>query len=637
MGDVVVTASRDAQDIANVPTSVTVVTSEEIEKSTASNVPEVLQELAGIHVTDISGNQRNYNVDLRGFGESSQQNILLLVDGRRVNLTDLSGPDWNLIPLERIDRIEVIRGGLGTVVYGDNASAGVINIITKEGTKLDVRGDVGYGSYHTYKGAASVANAHEYVNYDLSLAADSTDGYRDNSDSKTFDLGGNVRIYPTEKFQLHISSGYHNDDTRNPGAILQSEFDSGVKRTDTTHPDDFDKVDDYYAKLGADLEMFTNDTFRIETSYRHRDKKSYGTYVGGWFDSDTTTDIYLISPQLIFRNDFGALSNSLVLGLDYTLADQNYDSGSEYYGFPSTISGTLGKENTAFYVHDDLVVYDSLTISGGYRTDRAKFTYDFGSRDDNVFDEEAYNAGVNWHFSSSSYVYGSYTHGFRYPVADEQFSYFTSTVDKSLLPQINNDYEVGGQFGLFGSLTLLVNAFLIQVDDEIFFNPRTYGNENLDGTTKRQGFEIGLNYKKKALDAGVNYTFTDSKIDGGAFDGKVIPNVPSHQAVAYVNYAFGNGLSLGIDGHYVGERYLISDLENAFAKADDYTVVNARVEYAWHWLTLYLNLNNILNEEYAAYSGLQYNAVTFANEPGYYPSPEFNFLAGVKFRFGAAK
>ena len=192
MGEVVVTASRDAQDIADVPASVTVFTSEQIEQSTASNVPEVLQNLAGIHVTDISGNQRNYNVDLRGFGESSQQNILLLVDGRRINLTDLSGPDWNLIPLERIERIEVIRGGLGTVLYGDNASAGVINIITKEGTRLDVRGKVGYGSYDTFTGAASVANAHDFVSYDVSMTADSTNGYRDNSDSHTFNLGGNA-------------------------------------------------------------------------------------------------------------------------------------------------------------------------------------------------------------------------------------------------------------------------------------------------------------------------------------------------------------------------------------------------------------------------------------------------------------
>ena len=256
------------------------------------------------------------------------------------------------------------------------------------------------------------------------------------------------RIYPTDKFLVHISTGYHNDDTRNPGAILQSELDSGTNRTDTTHPDDFDKVDDYYAQLGVDMDLLSNDTFKIETSYRHRDKKSYGTYIGGWFDSDTTTDIYLISPQLIFRNEFGAVSNSLVLGLDYTLADQNYDSGSEYYGFPSDISGTLGKENTAFYVHDDLVVLDNFTISGGYRTDRAKFKYDFNSRDDKVLDEEAYNAGVNWHFNSRSYIYGSYTHGFRYPVMDEQFSYFTSTVDKSMNPQINNDYEVGGQLGI---------------------------------------------------------------------------------------------------------------------------------------------------------------------------------------------
>ena len=77
------------------------------------------------------GNRRNYRVDLRGFGETAQSNTLVLVDGRRINQADLSGTDWALIPIDRVKRIEIIRGGRGSILYGDNAAGGVISARTK--------------------------------------------------------------------------------------------------------------------------------------------------------------------------------------------------------------------------------------------------------------------------------------------------------------------------------------------------------------------------------------------------------------------------------------------------------------------------------------------------------------------------
>ena len=217
MEEVVVTASRQPEETVKVPAFISVVTAEDIEQSTARNMAEVLRTQAGIHVSDISGNQRNYNVDLRGFGESSKQNVLLLVDGRRVNLDDLSGADWNLIPLDRIARIEIIRGSRGTVLYGDNATAGVINIITKEGARLEGAVGAAYGSYDTFRGHAGVSGVSDILAYDLSASYLHSDGYRDNSDTLSKDFGANLRIDPNDRLKLHLSAGYHNDDTTKSG------------------------------------------------------------------------------------------------------------------------------------------------------------------------------------------------------------------------------------------------------------------------------------------------------------------------------------------------------------------------------------------------------------------------------------
>jgi iron complex outermembrane receptor protein len=631
---VVVTASRQEEKTVKVPALVTVVTAEDIQQSTAQNVAEVLSMVGGIHVMDTGGNKRNYWVDLRGFGESAPQNLLLLVDGRRVNLPDLSGPDWNLIPLERIARIEVIRGSRGSVIYGDNATQGVINIITKEGRQLEGTITAQYGSYDTFRSNGAVSGATERLSYDLTVDYLKSDGYRDNSDADAKDIGANLRIDPTDALQLQLSAGYHYDDTRNPGAILESDFEAGAERTDTFSPNDFSKVDDYYVKAGLGLDMLTNDAFNLELSVRKQNKKSYGSSAAYWFEADTKIDIFSLSPQLIFRGDFDGITNRVTLGADYSHAKQDYDNYSEYFGFPSEIVADLEKDNSAVYFQDELGVGSNLSISGGYRLDRVVFTYKPATPvEKRVFDEEAYNFGINYAFSLRSHVYGSYTHSFRYPVLDEQFYYFNSTVDTGIVPQSSNDYELGAAIGVTDGLVLTIELFRSETENEIFFNFASGYNENMDGKTIRQGAELGLNWQWKALTLGGTYTYTHVDIDGGTYDGKEFPFVPEQKATGKALLKLGRGLSVGLDAIYVGQCVLLSDFNNDYDKVDDYTVVNGKILYQWRKLTFFADLNNIFSEEYSTFSGLGYNS-SWVVEPGYYPAPDFNVMVGVTARFG---
>jgi iron complex outermembrane receptor protein len=634
MQEVVVTASRDTEQAALVPAHVTVVTAEQIETSNAQNVPEALRALADVHITDISGNQRNYNVDLRGFGESSPQNILLLVDGRRVNLPDLSGPDWNLVPLERIERIEVIRGGRGNVLYGDNATAGVINIITKEASAMEATAAARYGSYDTVKLNASVSAAHDTLAYDITAGYFDTDSYRDNSGSDAKDMGGNLRIDPGDKLRIHVSGGYHYDDTRNPGALLQSDLNAGAEPTDTRYPNDFSKHEDYYAKAGLEIDMLSDDMFKLDSSYRDREKTVFGTYSGGWFDAQTSSTIWTVSPQLVFRGDFDGISNHVTIGTDFTQATQDIDNVSEFYGTPSQIATSMEKQNTAFYIHDRLGVSDKLYLSGGYRNDRVTYQYEDAPQGEKILDEESANAGINYLFGPGSHIYGSFTQGFRYPVLDEQFNFFFSTVDPSLQPQRSRNYEIGGTVRIAAGFVMRLNLFRTETKDEIFYDTTAFANQNMEGKTIRQGAEVGFDWRWKALHIGAGYTYTDTEFDGGLYDGKQVPAVPRDRATASIGCAIIGGLFVGADAVYVGERFLLSDFGNEYDKAEAYTVVNAKIQYGWRWLSFFVDLNNVFDEAYSTFSGLQYNASTFSNEPGFYPAPEFNVLAGVRGLFG---
>jgi outer membrane receptor protein involved in Fe transport len=626
MGEVVVTASRENEEAAKVPASITVIDTEKIERSNAKNVPELLAE-SGLHVSDIGGNQRSYTVDLRGFGESAPTNLLVMVDGRRINQADLSGTDWTLIPLERIERIEVLPGTRGAVLYGDNASGGVVNIITKEGAGLEATVAGAYGSYDTRSGAAAVDGAAGIASFNLTTTYLESNGYRDNSDTRAKSAGGTVKLDPTEIISLNFSGGYNEDDTRLPGSILQSDYAAGVERTDTTHPNDYADTEDYYGKAGLELFFLTDDAFRLDVSYRNRDVTQYASFAEGWFTGDTGIETLSASPRFTFQESFGEVSNRLIFGADFGETEEDITNTSLFFGDLTVGEFTLKKRAAGYYASDDLGVTPNLTLSGGYRYDRARFEFS-GTPVENTLDEEAATAGINYHLGRAK-VYLSYGKSFRYPVLDEMFNFFDNSVNTALRPQTSRHIEAGTQLDLVEHLALTFNLFRIETDEEIFYNPVAFANENLDGDTLRNGLELKLNLLRNGWSAGAGYTYTSAEIEGGQYNNSKIPNVPENKAVANLGYTFGMGLFLGVDGIYTGTRYLISDFGNVSVKQDDYILVNAKVKYDWHWLTLFCNLNNIFDESYASYGGLNY-----LGEPGYYPSPEFNLLAGVSARFG---
>jgi len=246
-----------------------------------------------------------------------------------------------------------------------------------------------------------------------------------------------------------------------------------------------------------------------------------------------------------------------------------------------------------------------------------------------TLDEEAYTLGVNYVVGKSKF-YVSYGQSFRYPLLDEFFNYNEFMFNPDLRAQTSRNWEVGTEYRMTDHLVFSANLFHLKTKNEIFLDPVSYTNINLDGDTRRQGIEAQVTYRMDGWYAGASYTYTHAKIEDGIYDDAKLPNVPEHTAGAHLGYRFDFGLLVGFDGIYVGQRFFISDFENAFEKQKAYTVVNAKLEYAWHQLMFFVNFNNIFNEKYTSYGVLG----LFPTERAYYPSPEFNVLAGVRARFG---
>lgn len=647
MSEIVVTATRYELQVSKVPANVSVITEQAIANSTAQNIPDLLRSEVGLKVTDLTGNNRNFTVDIRGFGERAGSNTLVLVDGRRVNQADLSDTDWLQIPLQRVERIEIIRGGSGSVLYGDNASGGVINIITKEGDRFQTAVSGAVGSYETYQSDAALSGREGPLTFALSGDTLTSDGYRDNSDLRAKDAGLNLAYLVHDRARLYLKSGYHKDDTSLPGALFRSDFANGLSRTDTTHPDDFAEVKDYYVQGGPEFYFGGDSLFKIDGSYRNRESDSFASGSWGRFTGNTEIDTVVVSPQVLVKLQLGGIRNTLTLGYDYENIEEEIWNDSIFFGEPSLGDADLKKEEQGYYVHDELVLTDRLTFSGGYRRDKADF--DFRSRKEEIVmgmprnsltdtdtttRESAVTGGFNYRYGQKSYAYVSGSKGFRYPLFDEFFNFGPNTLDENLKPQTTKSYEVGLRHYFSENGYAHLNLFQLDTEKEIFFNPVLFSNENMAGKTRRAGAELSFVAQPvKGLAVNGSYTYLDSEIKDGPFQGSEIPDVPNHKATLGATVDFGRGMTLALTGIYVGERPFVSDFPNDFDDQDDYVVVNAKLKYDWKHLTAFVDVNNLTGNDYAEYGVIGFSPTTFAPEEAFYPSPKINVLFGLSAKF----
>jgi iron complex outermembrane receptor protein len=627
VGEVVVTATRYEEQVTDVPANVTVITEKDIRNSNAQNIPDLLRAEPGVQVNDITGNRRSYTVDLRGFGETAALNTLVLVDGRRINQADLSGVDWMDIPLERVSRIEIVRGGRGSVLYGDNATGGVINIITKEGSKeLHAGADLAGGSYGTFKGGAYAGGTLKDLSLHLSGEYLRSDGYRDNSKTESKDLGVHAAYYVKDFMKIDFSSGYHKDHTGLPGALKESDFAAGLPRTATKFPNDFSETEDYYFALNPEVYFAGENVLRLDTSFRKRDFSSLSSGDFGNFLGESKIKTAAFSPQVIFRQAFGAVKNTLTAGSDYQKIDNDIVNDSVFFGARSIGIFNLKKEDLGYYALDETAVTDALRLSAGYRHDRAAFSFDPSTPGSVAMSKDVYTAGVNCTFFGKSYAYASYSRSFRYPLLDELYSFYTNTVNTSLAPQNSDDYEIGVRHYFRDGVYAQLNVFRLDTGREIFFNPVTYENENLDGKTRRDGVELSFSANATSrLTVSGSYTFMNAKIRGGIFEGKKVPNVPAQKATVDVMYHVTKEAAAILNGVYVGKRPFISDFANDFSDQQGYFILNAKFTYQWKSLKAFIDINNLTDKEYSEYGVLG----GIPLEKAFYPSPKRNFLVGI--------
>ena len=638
LGKIVITPSFSAEERSaySVPYMAEEYDRKDIEDKGANNILDFLKKVPSVNISDWYGTGVKANVDLMGFGDNSLSNILVLVNGRRVNDIDLSGIDWTQIPLDNIDKIEIIKGG-GNVLYGDNSSGGIINIITRKKAihkpkfEIDIKG----GSYSLDKESVYTSGKENAVSFSVYGEHLSTNGYRKNSQYRSKYANINVDVQLNNKTDLSFEFGHHRYHYGLPGAIYESDLSSGYTRRDSKYPNDNSRMEDNYIAASLKCKFSNNTSFMLDINYRNKNGVDNWLSYGGW---DSIVDKHInsinLTPRLVFKINTLGIKHSIISGLEIFSADFSSDT-NDLSIFNSDNFTDIDRRYRAVFINDTIYFNKKMSLNIGTRTQKEKFTFDYYSSslvvDDNIsFGQSSYEAGINYKLSNSGNVFINFSKGFRVPKTDEYFSAFASPpVNKSLIPQTSKTVITGINSQLNDKLKISADLFIMYLDNEIYYDPLTYANKNYD-KTKHEGADINILLKPaNNTELSGGYRFTQATFTKGDYSAKEIPAVPHSKINISLTHTFINNFSVHLDTLYRSKMYFINDINNALDKLESFWVTNIRISFKKKNIEFYTGINNLFNEKYSEYAAT--NAV--ASVKAIYPSPERNYFLGVKIKF----
>jgi iron complex outermembrane receptor protein len=627
------TAPVNRQFAGIVGASATVITAEDIARSPAQSVQEIIAQTPGVQLTSFYGgvNGAGTNVDVRGFGAFATANTLVLINGRRLNDIDLGGVDLSTIPRDSIERIEITRGNSGAVLYGDNAVGGVINIVTKTGVSgppVSMRAEAGVGSFNQRMGSASAAvNTGPWSSSVFSNAVKS-DGYRVNNALDQANGVGDIR-YTTSDFSAFFAVSGDDQKLGLPGGRTVNPT-TGVNelvtaRTGTDTPFDFGNKQGANATAGFIKTLWDGAELIVDGGVR--DKKQQAGFFGNVplqdFNAsyvDTKLQTWSLTPRLSIKNPVFGLPSAILTGIDYY--DATYHSNrSQLQGTPPLDVYDLTQRTLAAYWQQTIGILPTTDFSYGGRIQQtsltARDTLDpnapgfFGESQisplDSTETNHALHIGLEHRFNDAFAVFGRAASAFRTPNVDERVGAspifdptFTVALPRSfaLKTQTSNDVE-GGLRIKAGKFEMQSSIYNMDLTNEIHFDPVNFIDYNLD-PTRRYGSETSATYRASdtALLRG-GFAYTRAVFRDGQFTGNDVPLVSRYTASAGVSWnIWQKYLVADATVRYWSSRRMDNDQPNTQPLIPANATVDFKISGEYQHFFWSLSVNNVFNVMY---------------------------------------
>ena len=650
------------ENILAVPAKMTVISAEDIQQSGAKTVQEALEQVTGLVMYDSVGNAFQQTIDFRGFNGNPVPATSVFVDGVRVNDPEFNFVDFDLIPLETVERMEIIPGP--SAVYGKNAIGGVINILTKRGSEQrQMTGETAWGSFGRQRYSLNTSGPVGKLDYYGSLSREREDGFRDESDAKLWRGFGKIGYRPLDGTDLAVSYTYVKDKLEQAGSLPRSLADDDPEANFT--PGDFVDRENNFVRLTARQIIPGGLTFTGNGFYRRLQQESFLVsqpfLVGGM---NTTSQNFVDTEswggtfQLTHEYEVADFKNILSVGGEVTRNDfRNRMLSLSDFG-PFNVRRKSEEDVTGIFVQDTVHLFSDVVLVGGFRYDRNELDFrdllDSSNDGRKVYSRITPRGGLTYFLAPHSSVYFSYSQGFRVPTNDELFAQGSFGSNPNLKAVRSQNFELGfkSQISTWGNLAMAV--YQSNIRDEIFFtclacdfSPDDGQNRNVP-KTRRRGFELTLKVKpNEFVDGVVNYTYTEAQFRS-SFNisstrvvdvGDSFPLVPKNRLSVTGTVHPAKGFSLSLSGLYVSTQFLQGDESNTRDRLPSYFVLNGRVAYEHSvpggMLKGFLAVSNILNHNYFTSGIYAANRITGggAIQQFVVPSPGIGFFGGLSYGF----
>lgn len=595
--DVVVTGTRDVADVRFLPLTVTTISNEKLnEQYRTSVLPTVMEQTPGLFTTSrgILGYGASTgaagSMKIRGVGSGAE--LLVLIDGQPQYAGLMGHPIPDAYQTLMAEKVEVVRGP-SSLLYGSNAMAGVVNIVTRQmyqdGVKTDVQ--VQGGSYGTI--AADATNRVKLGKFTSIVGAQyqRTDGHRTNSEYEQF--GGFLKLgYDfSEHWQANGDINVTHFNSSNPGSVSQPLIDNDMKITRGLAS--VSLVNAYGWTSGALRAYLDWGHHNIDDGYTAgADPKTYlykhNDYIGG----------------LTWHQIFGLFEgNVTTVGVDWqhfggSAWNADKTTGEKTYLTKDKDGNIVEKQHAdevAGYIDFRQTITPWLTADAGLRIDHHSV----------IGTELVPQGGLSFHITPQSDIKALVSKGFRNPTIKDMYMFPPATTD--LKPERMMNYELSFSQRFNGRGHFGANLFYNKGENLITITRIDNRPRNVNvGDFKNWGLELSGDYRFTphwSLNANYSHLRMDTPIEG-APEGKLYVGANFHQG----RWTASAGLQ-NVSGLYI--------TTGDDALKENFTLLNASVSYrVVPCTTLFIKGDNILAEEYQTYAG--------------YPMPRATFMGGVK-------
>ncbi|MBI5188067.1 MAG: TonB-dependent receptor [Nitrospirae bacterium] len=584
--EVVVTATRIEEAIEETTSDVVVIKAEDIKKMNIQFVTDVLRKIPELNLIQSGGAGKLATILLRG-GDS--KHTLVMIDGVKIKSTTTGSFDFSGINVDDIERIEIVKGPQSTL-YGSEAMAGVINIITKKGEgkpKIDVSFES--GSYGMYKPSLTVSGGNKKLDYRLTGTYFYTDGISaakegtEKDGYKNASISGKFGFRPVERLELELSGKYYYD---------RSELDFGTSGADDPN---YTQRGNHYILSGKGKFYLVNIWEQILTISTVKDilKSRDPDDLFGWYSSDITTGIDTIDWQ---HNFYFSDNYTFTGGVEYRKEKgKSVELPTEVLRFDKAV------DNKALYLNNKLkFLNDDLIINAGLRYDDhetfgAKTTYKLGA----MYDIKP--AGLR--------LRSSYGTGFRAPTLNELFwpdvGWYKG--NPNLKPEETNSWDVTMEKEIIKDKISLSLTYFDQRYKNLvtgWYPPINIAKAEIKGIEVNAALKVTDNINIKG---GYTYLDTEDKATG-----ERLPLGPKDKFNLSTEFSTKD-MSVIADYTFVSERYDSSVSRNL----SSYSLLNLSSSYKMtKGLTIFARVENLLDEDY--------------EEAGGYGTPGLSIFGGIR-------